>query len=210
TSSIAPRSASGAGVFSNSIASPRTGREAAGGASGVPATSAESRSAATREVTRSLWENRRPLSEEGNLNSAPRKFRRFVPLLLRPAASPAVGKKKKLTLEDVTAGPPLSGRLVRGVTWLPGSDSFSFVLQKGAGEEIAGDLVLEDANTGARRTIATPENLALPDDPKRRASLEGYRWSPDGKTVVLSGDNDLWFYNVPDKTLNRITRYTPT
>src|SRR5262249_46189922 len=150
--------------------------------------------------------NRRPLSEEVNLNSAPRKFRRFVPLLLLLAASPALGQKKKMTLEDVTAEPPLSGRLVRGVTWLPGSDSFSFVLQKGAGEEIAGDLVLEDANTGARRTIATPENLALPDDPKRRASLEGYRWSPDGKTVVLSGDNDLWFYDVADKKLERITR----
>src|SRR5262245_35184901 len=207
TSSIARRSTSGAGDFSNSIARPRAGREAAAfPASGAPARSAETASAPNERITRPLWENRRPLSEEVNLILSPRNIRRFVPILLLLAATPALGQKKKLTLEDVTAEPPLSGRLVRGLAWLPGSDAFSFVIQKGTGEEIAGDLVLEDANTGARRTIAAAENLALPEDPKRRVSLEGYRWSPDGKTIVVAGDGDLWLYSVADKRLERITR----
>ncbi len=149
-------------------------------------------------------------------------------------ASPAWAQKKKLALEDLTAEPPLSGRAVSGLAWLPGGGSFSFIVRKGAGEEAAADLVVEDAKTGTRKTAVAAESLVLPEEPKpgeaapgvereptktaedapagerarrpRRVALEGYHWSPDGKTILLSGDNDLWLYRVAERRLDRLTR----
>jgi len=122
-------------------------------------------------------------------------------------AATALAQKKKLALEDLTAEPPLSGRSVSGVTWLADGRSFSYVVRKGAGEEAISELVVEDARTGVKKTAVTAASLTLPEEPRpgeaapavekqppagkpRRASLEGYRWSPDGKILLLSGDND--------------------
>ena len=154
--------------------------------------------------------------------------------LLSLVASPAWAQKKRLALEDLTADPPLSGRGVSGLAWLPGGNRFSFVVRKGSGEEAASDLVVEDARTGTKKTVVKAESLALPEEPKpaevapgvekqppksvetsaatpsetrraRRVSLEGYRWSPDGSRILLSGDNDLWLYRVAEGRLERLT-----
>ena len=152
--------------------------------------------------------------------------------LLSLAASPARAQKKKLSLEDLTADPPLSGRVVTGLAWLPSGTHFSFIVRKGSGEEAPSDLVVEDAKTGTRKTVVKAESLALPEEPRpqevapgvekqppgsetagalratpraRRVSLEGYRWSPDGGSLLLSGDNDLWLYRVADGRLERLT-----
>jgi dipeptidyl-peptidase-4 len=149
-------------------------------------------------------------------------------------AFPAAAEKKKLALADLTAEPPVAGRAFTGVAWLPGGDRFSFLVRKGAGEDAAADLIVENVKTGTRMTVATAETLILPEDPKpgevapgvqrqpakppesgegerptgrsRRATLEGYRWSPDGKTVLLSGGGDLWLYHAAEKRLERLTR----
>ena len=140
--------------------------------------------------------------------------------VLAVLAPPARAEKKKLTIEDLTGDPPIAGRAVAGLVWLPGPENnFSYVLRSGAGEDSAAELVLENAGTGARRSVATPENLALPEEAKtgdlppgaekrrpRRASLEGYRWSPDGKSLVLTGEGDLWLDRAEDRKLERLTR----
>jgi dipeptidyl-peptidase-4 len=138
-------------------------------------------------------------------------------------AAPASAQKKKLTIEDLTAEPPLPGRAVAGLTWLPGSDNFSYLVRTGAGEDSAAELILENAGTGKKTTVASPETLALPEDAKpadsasgaerrrpRRASLDGYRWAPDGKTLVLSGGDDLWLYHADERKLERLTHEAGT
>ena len=138
-------------------------------------------------------------------------------------AAPASAQKKKLTIEDLTAEPPLAGRAVAGLTWLPGSDNFSYLVRTGAGEDSAAELILENAGTGKKTTVASPETLALPEDAKpadsasgaerrrpRRASLDGYRWAPDGKTLVLSGGDDLWLYHADERKLERLTHEAGT
>ena len=151
--------------------------------------------------------------------SSPRRIR-FVLLLSLLAAVPALAQapKKKLTIEDLTSDPPLAGRALAGLAWLGSSDSFSYMLRTGAGEDSASELILENAGTGARRTVAGPDSLLLPDDSKdsqpasgserrrpRRASLDGYRWSPDGKSLALSGEGDLWLYDAADRRIQRLT-----
>ncbi len=155
------------------------------------------------------------------LSSSPKRPVGTICLLLLLLASPAWAQKKKLALEDLTAEPPLSGRPVAGLTWLPGGDRFSFVVRKGSLEEGVSELVLEDTKSGTRRVVATAESLTLPEESKpaetpqggsaqarrpRRASLEGYHWSPDGRTILLSGDNDLWLYDVAQGRLERLTK----
>ena len=168
------------------------------------------------------------------MTSSARRTLWLVSLLVPILASPVWAQKKKLALEDLTADPPLAGRPAEGLAWLPGEARFSFILRKGSGEEAVSDLVVEDAKTGLKKTVIAAESLALPEEPKpaevapgvekqppkagetapgaqraarpRRASLEGYRWSPDGKTILLSGGNDLWLYRVAEGRLDRLTK----
>ncbi len=168
------------------------------------------------------------------MTSSPKRTPWLASLLVLTLASPAWAQKKKLVLEDLTAVPPLAGRPVAGLVWLPGGDRFSFTLREGSGEETVSELIVGDVKTGAK-TAVTAESLTLPEEPKptevapgvekeppksaetapggerrakhpRRASLEGYRWSHDGKTILLSGDNDLWLYHAAEKRLERLTR----
>ncbi len=166
--------------------------------------------------------------------SPPRKTAWPICLLLLLFASPAWAQKK-IALEDLTAEPPLAERGAGGLAWLPGGDRFFFTLRRGLGEETVSQIVVEDAKTGTKKTVVAAESLTLPEVPRpaevapgvekeplksaesaprgerqgrrsRRASLEGYRWSPDGKTILLSGDNDLWLYRVAERRFERLTR----
>ncbi len=169
------------------------------------------------------------------MTSPPGKSVWTICLMLLLLASPVWAEKKKLALEDLTAEPPLAGRGAAGFAWLPGGDRFSYILRKESAEETVSELVVEDTKTGTKRTVITGESLTLPEEPKPaevapgvekepsrppqavlganrpsrrpgRASLEGYRWSPDGKTILLSGDSDLWLYRLAEKRLERLTR----
>ena len=158
------------------------------------------------------------------MSSHPRKTRWAACLLLLFLASPAWAQKKKLALEDLTADPPLSGRVVTGLAWLPDGRRFSYIVRQGSGEEAPSELVVEDARTGQKTPAVTAQSLTLPAEPAektevapgverqparpRRATLEGYHWSPDGQAVLLSGANDLWLYQAADRTLKRLT-HTP-
>ena len=141
-------------------------------------------------------------------------------LLLLPPASPGAAQKRKLAIGDLSSE-WMSGRPLAGLTWLSDSKSFSYVVRKGTGGEAASELWLEEVSSGRKRLILSTSTLTLPEDPApsevapgvekqpappRRVSLEGYRWSPDGRTVLLSGAGDLWLCRAADGKVDRLTR----
>jgi dipeptidyl-peptidase-4 len=141
--------------------------------------------------------------------------------LLLLLAAPIAAAKKKIALSDLTAQPPILGRSVSELAWQPGGKSFSYILLEGTGEEAVSELWTQEAASGRKRLVVSGSALVVTEEPKqgevaprdekqpgksKRISLEGYRWSPDGRSLLLSGDNDLWLYRVARGNLERITR----
>ena len=136
------------------------------------------------------------------------------------ASSPLEGQKRKLTIEDLTAEPPIAGRPVSGVAWIGRGERFSYVVKKGSGDDAASELWVEETTSGKKKMVVATPGLALPEDPvaekstppasaKRQpatASLEGYAWSPDGRRVLVTGADDLWTWDVGAGRLERLTR----
>jgi dipeptidyl-peptidase-4 len=132
----------------------------------------------------------------------------------------AEAEKKKLSIEDLTAEPPVAGRPVAGVKWVGGGDRFSYLVRKGAGDAAPSELWLEETATGKKQMVVATAGLGLPEEPQpeegppqkekktakgRTASLEGYAWSPDGRRVLVTGADDLWLYDVAAKKLGPVT-----
>ncbi len=123
-------------------------------------------------------------------------------LLLAPVTGG--GQKRNLEIEDLTAEPPLAAR-------------FAYV-RKGGDDGARSELWLEETESGRKRMVVSMKGLALPAErsPEKRtgqekagkphsATLEDHRWSPDGRTLVVSGGEDLWLVNVASGRLERLT-----
>jgi dipeptidyl-peptidase-4 len=133
---------------------------------------------------------------------------------------PADAQKKKLTIEDLTAEPPIAGRPATEVKWIGGGDRFSYLVRKGSDEAPIFELWVEETGSGRKQMVVSSRELALPDersaqssppsDEKKTekdhtASLERYAWSPDGRRVLVTGRDDLWLYDTVGHRLERVT-----
>ncbi|HSE64028.1 MAG TPA: hypothetical protein VLG15_10520, partial [Thermoanaerobaculia bacterium] len=59
------------------------------------------------------------------------------------ASPPLEGQKRELTIEDLTAEPPIAGRPVSGVAWIGRGERFSYVVKKGSGDDAPSELWVE-------------------------------------------------------------------
>ena len=129
--------------------------------------------------------------------------------------------KRRLSLEDLTADPPIAGQPASDLQWRPGGGSFSYVIAQGSEENAPAELWIEDARSGRRTLAASVEALRIPADPSaaevapgvarqpespRRISPGGYRWSPDGRRILLTGEDGLWLLDPGAARPERITR----
>ena len=131
---------------------------------------------------------------------------RMVSLLVLLAA-PLIGGQQPLTIERIVADPPLEGTLPKEVVWLPDGTSFSFLEASGEGKDARSTLWLEEAASGARRRLLDEADLPAIGEGKDaiRPKLGGYRWSPKGDAVLLSGGGDLVLVTLPGVEVRRLT-----
>ena len=134
------------------------------------------------------------------------------------AFSAEAADRKKLSIEDLTAEPPIAGRPATDVAWIGRGERFSYLRRKGGDETPVFELWVEETASGRKRMVVATPALTLPEEPpsaeeppkagkkELTASLEKYSWSRDGRRILLTGRSDLWLYDVTAGRLARLTR----
>ncbi|HEV8266904.1 MAG TPA: DPP IV N-terminal domain-containing protein, partial [Thermoanaerobaculia bacterium] len=113
--------------------------------------------------------------------------------------------KKPLTLEAITADPPLVSRGAADASWRDASH-LTFTLPDEYRHDEPSPLFEVDAKTGKRIKLIEPLAIQPRTIPEKTLPFTGASWSPDGRTLLLSGDKDLWLYGLERKDLRRVTR----
>lgn len=127
-----------------------------------------------------------------------------------------------LTLDRLFANPPLLGTPPRALTIAPDGRHIAW-LQPRADDQLRFDLWVEDVATGKRRMAvdslalsAAPADLSEAElmrrERARLASVRGiveYQWSPDGRTLLVPLDGDIWLAPLSGKP-RQITRTSAT
>jgi dipeptidyl-peptidase 4 len=127
-----------------------------------------------------------------------------------PAGAEAPAAKKPLVLERVSGDPPLVPRSMLEVAWRD-AQRFSYLVASGADEDAPATLWEYDTVAGTKTRlvdrIPIPHTDAKPGDPDkpRTLPLRGYTWNPAGNAILLSGENDLWLYDLVKGAPHRLT-----
>ena len=133
-------------------------------------------------------------------------MRRLASILVLSAA-PLLAGQQALTVERISADPPLDGVLPAEVQWFPGGARFSFIAKPGSAPDAPASLWAEDAATGARSELLDDDSLPSFGEGKDavKPRLAGYRLAPGGEAVLLAGGGDLFIANLADRHVRRLT-----
>ena len=138
-------------------------------------------------------------------------FLALVALALPSALPPAhAGEPKRpLTLERITADPPLAGRSLSRGRWRD-SGRFTWLAPGEPGSRGGAALQQFDAATGRTTQLLGPPSVpAEPGEGQavtRTLPLSGYEWNPAGTALLLGGEDDLWLLEASSGALRRLTR----
>jgi len=135
----------------------------------------------------------------------------LLALVLLPLLLPAHGEETKgrLTLDRITADPPLAGREIRRGKWRD-ARRFTWLVPDELGPK--GRVALHQFDSVTGRTAKLLDSPTVPagtgGEPgdSKTLSLSGYEWNPAGTALVLNGENDLWLLEVSTGTVRRLTR----
>jgi len=113
--------------------------------------------------------------------------------------------QSELSVETIVRSMDFTNQLPDEVNWLPQSDRFSFIQH----DSITGDSVLWVENAA---TLQKSKLLALSDAlyvtphmDSIQLSLSNYTWLPDESGIVFRSYGDLWYYNLVEKQMTRLT-----
>src|SRR5713226_8212642 len=136
----------------------------------------------------------------------------FATLLLSSFFAPfstaqqPTGAGKTLTVTRIYSQPSLSGRLTRGLAWIPDGKSLSYFETKGTGKEAKTEFWVMDARSGERLLLVAAYKLEsiLPVDTSRPTQATGlgrrapsqYQWAPDGAGILFQGPTALAWLEV--------------
>jgi len=100
---------------------------------------------------------------------------------------------------DFSATESLPDRL----TWLPNSDRYSYVSDRGNG---AATLYVVEAKTGARESVVSLGGIERLNGDAALPSLRTYQWLPNETGLILTGSGEVWHYSLGEARLTRLTR----
>jgi len=135
----------------------------------------------------------------------------LLALVLLPLLLPAHGEETKgrLTLDRITADPPLAGREIRRGKWRD-ARRFTWLVPDELGPK--GRVALHQFDSVTGRTAKLLDSPTVPagtgGEPgdSKTLSLSGYEWNPAGTALVLNGENDLWLLEISTGAVRRLTR----
>ena len=114
---------------------------------------------------------------------------------------------RPLTLERITADPPLAGRELRRGRWRDARRFTWIAPEAGAGG--GGSLHQLDAATGQTSRLLDPPPVpsaaGASDASPRTLPLSGYEWNPAGTHLLLTGDDAFWLWEAATGSLRRVT-----
>jgi len=143
-----------------------------------------------------------------------------APLLLAMTPPPDV-PQKSLTIERITASPPISGATPRLLKLSPDGRHAS-LLKPRAEDRERYDLWAMDTSTGRQRMLIDSTKIGggeISEAEKmrrERARVGGsrgiveYEWAPDGKSVLAPVDGDLYLADVATGAIRRLTNTPQT
>jgi dipeptidyl-peptidase-4 len=143
-----------------------------------------------------------------------------APLLLALAPPPGV-PQKKLTIERIFASPPISGPTPRLLKLSP-DGRYATLLKPRAEDRERFDLWAMDTSTGQLRMLVDSTKIGggeISEAEKmrrERARVGGskgiveYEWAPDGKSVLVPVDGDLYLAVVANGSIRRLTNTPAT
>ena len=143
-----------------------------------------------------------------------------APLILALAPPPGI-PQKKLTIERIFASPPISGQTPRSLKLSPDGRYASMLLPRETDRERY-DLWAIDTSTGARRMLVDSTKVGggeiseaekMRRERNRVGGTKGiveYEWAPNGQSVLVPVDGDLYLADVGTGAIRRLTNTPQT
>ncbi len=145
-----------------------------------------------------------------------------VPLLAAAAPPPPPGvPQKQLTIDRIFASPPISGQTPRALKLSP-DGRYATLLKPRAEDRERYDLWAMDTTSGELRMLVDSTKIGggeISEAEKmrrERARVGGtrgiveYEWAPDGKSILVPVDGDLYLASVGDGSIRQLTNKPAT
>jgi dipeptidyl-peptidase 4 len=111
----------------------------------------------------------------------------------------------ELTIENIFTSPDFKGETLSGISWVPNKNAFTYIKKdKESGNQ---EIFICDAATGIEQVLFDNENLTVLEKSKseKRFTLPSYKWAPDGISILIPANNDLYILSTVDKKLEKLT-----
>jgi dipeptidyl-peptidase-4 len=113
---------------------------------------------------------------------------------------------EKLTVERISAEPPLSGSLPTRLTWHPDGKRVTFL--RPAGELM--DLHAFDVAKGQESRLLLGAKVLVPGEKPKPLPLAPFSWLPDGQTLLVPADGDLFLVDVRTGSVRPLVKTAET
>jgi dipeptidyl-peptidase-4 len=130
-----------------------------------------------------------------------------TPLGAQATPSRAAGDPPpRLTLERLSAEPPLAGQLPTRLAWHPDGRRLTFVRRNGE----SSTLQALDVSSGERSVLLDTAKMLLPGEKPRPLPLAAASWLPDGHTLLVPAAGDIYTVDVRSESLRALVQTKET